>query len=99
MEKINGFEWDEGNKDKNWNRHQVACNECEEVFFNIPFLLDDDIKHSQSEARYFALGQNSQMRKLFIVFTIRNNKIRIISARDMNKKERKTYEKETTKIQ
>jgi len=99
MKNIAGFDWDEGNKDKNWNTHQVDFSEYEEVFFNIPLLLDDDVKHSQLESRYFVLGQTNQMRKLFMVFTIRNSKIRVISARDMNKTERKTYEKEYSKIQ
>ena len=86
-----GFEWDEGNAEKNWLRHQVARNECEQVFFNEPLIVADDIKHSADEKRWYLLGRTDAGRLLFIVLTIRKNLIRIISARDMNKHERETY--------
>ena len=86
-----GFDWDEFNINKNWERHLVHYTECEEIFFNEPLLVAFDEGHSQEEERYYALGQTNTNRKLFIVFTLRENKIRIISARDMNKKERKIY--------
>ncbi len=86
-----GFEWDEGNSDKNWIRHQVSRTECEEVFFNIPLLVANDRKHSTAENRYYVLGQTDRGRLLFIAFTIRNNLIRIISARDMTKREIERY--------
>jgi uncharacterized DUF497 family protein len=87
-----GFEWDEGNIKKNWERHRVSHIECEEVFFNRPIIVKKDEPHSTSEDRYFVLGKTDADRLLFIVFTLRSNKIRIISARDMNRKERKIYE-------
>lgn len=90
---VDGFEWDDGNIDKNWIRHQVSNLECEEVFFNIPLLLADDKKHSQHEKRYYVLGRTNANRWLFIAFTIRKNKIRVISARDMNQKEERKYAK------
>ena len=86
------FEWDEGNIKKNWERHLVSHIECEEIFFNRPIIVKKDEPHSTSEDRYFALGKTDAGRLLFIVFTLRSNRIRIISARDMNRKERKTYE-------
>jgi len=86
-----GFDWDEGNKQKNWEKHKVDYRECEEVFFNAPLLISEDMKHSSQEKRYHALGRSDAGRALFLVFTIRNNKIRIISARDQSKKERKIY--------
>jgi uncharacterized DUF497 family protein len=89
---VTGFDWDEGNRDKNWAKHQVSNNECEEVFFNLPLLLQPDKAHSMAEACYYVLGQTNAGRRLFIVFTIRDEKIRIISARDMSKRERKIYE-------
>ena len=89
---INGFEWDEGNITKNWESHGVTHIECEEVFFNIPLVMNVDEPHSIKESRYYALGKTSSGRPLFLVFTIRNEKIRVISARDMNRKERKIYE-------
>ena len=86
-----GFDWDEGNSEKSWNLHQVSRNECEHVFFNAPIVVGDDIFHSQSEKRWFLLGKTDNNRLLSIVFTIREKLIRIISARDMSKKERKIY--------
>jgi uncharacterized DUF497 family protein len=86
-----GFQWDDGNHDKNWISHQVTKLECEQIFFNNPLLIGDDKKHSKTEIRYYALGKTDDERKLFIVFTIRENLIRIISARDMSKKEREIY--------
>ena len=89
---IIGFEWDKGNLYKNFIKHKVTNGECEELFFNIPLIIIDDKKHSQKEKRYAAFGITEIGRKLTIVFTIRNKKIRIISARNMNKKERNFYE-------
>jgi uncharacterized DUF497 family protein len=65
--------------------------ECEETFFNQPLIVFDDIKHSKSEKRFYSLGRTDKERKLFMVFTIRNSLIRVISARDMSKKERERY--------
>ncbi len=94
MEKLascDGFQWDEWNADKIWDKHQVSRAECEQVFFNEP-LVAKDVDHSQDEPRYFVLGVTDQGRKLFIVFTIRNKLIRVITARDMSKKERRIYD-------
>ena len=88
-----GFDWDEGNRDKNWRKHNVSNAECEEPFFNRPLWVANDVGHSQGEQRYYALGQTNTGKLLFIVFTIRQNRIRVISARDMSRKERKFYAK------
>ena len=99
--KIIDFEWDEGNKTKNWFKHKVLWQECEDIFFNEPFLVNSDVKHSEKEERYQALGHTNIGRLLFISFTIRKGRIRVISAREMNRKERKVYneQKETnTKV-
>jgi uncharacterized protein len=93
LSSVTGFDWDEGNRDKNWINHQVSTGECEEVFFNLPLLLQPDPAHSTTEARYFVLGQTNAGRHLFIAFTIRRDEIRVISARDMSRKERETYGK------
>ncbi len=93
LKQFQGFDWDRGNQNKNWEKHEVLHTECEQVFFNKPILLGDDKKHSSEEVRYFALGRTSQNRKLFIVFTARDKLIRVISAREMNRKEREFYEK------
>lgn len=78
-------------QDKNWHRHKVTWWECEEVFFNQPLYVYPDERHSLTEERFYALGRTNSSRLLFIVFTRRKTKIRIISARDMHKKERKVY--------
>ena len=86
-----GFQWDAGNDTKNWLKHQVSMTECEEVFFNQPLIVGEDNKHSQTEVRLYVLGKTEQHRCLFLVCTIRDNLIRVISARDMNKKEKEVY--------
>jgi uncharacterized DUF497 family protein len=88
-----GFEWDKGNLLKNWEKHGVSAPECEQIFFNKPLITGRDEKHSKQEARFYALGQTDAGRHLFVVFTICDDLIRVISARDMNRKERKVYEK------
>ncbi|MBN1399066.1 MAG: BrnT family toxin [Bacteroidetes bacterium] len=93
-----GFEWDSGNRTKNWDSHKVAWWECEEVFLNFPLFISPDLQHSKDEDRLYAFGQTSAKRLLTIVFTIRNKNIRVISARDMDRKERKIYNEETSKI-
>ena len=85
------FQWDEGNLDKNWLKHQVSRLEIEQVFFNRPLLVVVDDQHSQKEPRYFVLGKTDLERRLFISFTVRRDLIRIISARDTSRKERKVY--------
>lgn len=87
-----GFEWDKGNLYKNHEKHSISNSECEEVFFNVPLLVYEDEKHSSIEKRRFLLGKTDIDKHLLIVFTIRNNLVRVISARKMNKKERKIYE-------
>lgn len=93
------FEWDSGNITKNPNKHHVSNQEAEEIFFNQPFVTVEDKNHSLKETRFQSLGRTNNDRKLFLVFTIRLNKIRIISVRDMNKKEVKIYEKIKTNSQ
>ena len=93
---IKCFEWDEGNIRKN-EKHSVSMSEAEQVFFNAPLLMLEDSKHSSQEQRFHALGKTDDERKLHITFTLRHEgeKIRVISARDMHKKERIIYEKAT----
>ena len=92
FEQFSGFQWDRGNIDKNLIKHNVENWECEQVFFNRPLLVLDDPKHCVSEKRWAAFGKTDTDRFLVVIFTKRNNLIRIISARDMNKKERKFYD-------
>ncbi len=94
---IEGFSWDDGNLGKNWIKHKVSQNECEQVFFNLPLIVSPDVKHSYFEKRFYILGATNFKRKLFIAFTIRNKLIRVISARDMTKKEKKIFDEKIKK--
>ena len=95
LSEITGFEWDSGNERKSLDKHSVSKLEAEEVFFNVPILLLNDEKHSEKEPRFHALGKTDAARLLHITFTIRANKLRVISARDMHRKEKKVYENNT----
>lgn len=95
-EDVEGFEWDSGNLDKNWKRHKVLNIEAEQVFFLEPLLVSVDEEHSSvGERRYRALGRTESGRLLFVVFMVRNKEIRVISARDMSRKERRIYNETT----
>ena len=88
-----GFQWDAGNDTKNWDRHCVSRLECEQIFFNQPLIIKRDTGHAKTESRYYALGRTDYDRFLFAAFTVRANKIRIISARDMTRAETTRYRK------
>ena len=88
------FEWDEGNRDKNRAKHNVSVSEVEEVFFDSNKRAYPDPKHSLNEPRSIIVGKTKLGRLLFVVYTIRDNRIRVVSARDLNKKrEVDLYEK------
>jgi uncharacterized DUF497 family protein len=91
---IAGFDWDSGNSRKSADKHDVSQSEAEQLFFNAPLLLLPDGKHSLKEARYHALGKTDTARQLHVTFTLRNvgTLIRVISARDMHRKERVIYD-------
>lgn len=86
------FEWDAGNKDKSWEKHRISLEESEQVFGGQDFILFDDTRHSLWETRQLIIGPTIARRLLSIIFTIRNHRIRVISARPASKKERKIYE-------
>lgn len=88
---ITGFDWTGGNAEKNWEKHRVTTLEAEEVFFNDPLVVSEDPGHSRGEVKFHALGQTDRGRELFVAFTLRGKRIRVISARDMSRKERKVY--------
>ena len=92
LDECTGFEWDNRNSEKNWVTHGVACGEAEEVFFNVPLILAPDGKHSKVEDRYYGLGVTNAGRAMLVVFTIRGDLVRVISARDMSRGERRLYE-------
>ena len=89
--KCKEFQWDDGNSEKNWVKHCVSRADCEQIFFNRPLITGDAVSVSQAEVRYYALGQTDLGRPLFVVFTIRMNSIRVISAGPMSRRERKVY--------
>ena len=91
---VTGFDWDDGNARKSFEKHDVSQSDAEQVFFNQPLLILADEKHSSNEARYHALGRTDGGRLLHITLTLRlaNTLIRVISARDMHRKERTIYE-------
>lgn len=91
LSKCRGFQWDEGNAEKNWVKHQVSRGETEQVFFNRPLVVAGE-QRTESTSRYYALGHTDTQRLLFIVFTIRDELIRVISARPMSRQERRVYE-------
>jgi len=95
LSRITGFEWGKGNIDKSYEKHNITPNEAEEVFIDENIWFQDDVDHSQREARFTAIGKTSQKHVLFIAFTVRGSKIRIISARRANIKERREYEEKT----
>jgi uncharacterized DUF497 family protein len=96
-----GCDWDDGNIGKNWPKHRVTDWEIEEIFLNVPIAFSSDASHSSAEHRYVALGQTNRGRWLFVAFTIRARLVRPISARDMNARERRSYEtlKEDSEVQ
>lgn len=93
LENCIGFDWDESNALKNWERHRVTPEEAEDVFFHEPLVVRSDVRHSRDEKRYYALGQTAGGRRLFVAFTVRGKLIRVISVREMNRNETETYER------
>lgn len=93
------FVWDEGNQYKNWKKHKVSSQECEEVFEDEVKKIFQDPVHSETEDRYILIGVTKNTRLLFIIFTMRGKKVRVISSRDLNKKERGLYEEKVDSSQ
>ena len=96
LEKVSGFDWDEGNSRKIVVKHDVTQAEAEQIFLNEPLVLAEDETHSGGENRFHALGQTDDRRRLLVAFTLRGEEtlIRVVSAKDMNRKERARYEQE-----
>jgi len=91
VEQCEGFQWDAANSGKIWERHRVAPAECEELFFNRPLVIGEDEEHSAAEERMYGLGESDAGRLLFVAFTIRGRLIRVVSTRDISRKERRIY--------
>ena len=93
FESLEGFQWDEGNSEKTWVRHEVSQGECEQLFLNRPTVVTFDEDHSKLEPRFVALGHADSGRQLTVVFTIRGSSLRVISGRPMSRRERGIYAK------
>src|SRR5438034_6266220 len=94
FENCEGFEWDSGNSNKNWYGHRISDFECEEVFFNSPITVRRDKQRKSGEPRYSALGRTGSGKQVYVAFTIRSKLIRVISAREMNRREVRKYAEE-----
>lgn len=90
---ITSFEWDKWNVDKSYKKHGITPNETEEVFLDEDVKIQKDLKHQEQEERYIAIGKTTENKILFVVFTIRKDKIRVVSGRIANKKEKEVYQK------
>lgn len=97
LRNIVGFEWDKGNIEKSYKKHGIRPRDTEEVFLDKDLQIERDIKHQAEEERYIAIGRTLESEILFIIFTMRNNRIRIISGRRSNRKERRLYEESIEK--
>ncbi len=97
LRKIVGFKWDKGNIDKSYKKHGIRPDETEEVFLDKDVQIERDIKHQEKEERYIAIGKTIEDKMLFVVFTMRDYAVRIISGRRANKKERRLYEESIKK--
>ena len=93
LQKALEFEWDKGNREKNLKKHNVTNKEAEEVFKSEKIIIFKDESHSQKEERYGIFGKSANNRLLSVIFTLRKDKVRIITVRNMSRKERKAYEK------
>jgi len=96
FDSFSGFQWDRGNSNRNFLKHNVQNWECEQVFFNDPFLVLKDPEHSVAEKRWAGFGKTDSGRLLVVIFTKRGDLVRVISARDMHSKEKKFYEENET---
>lgn len=99
LARITGFDWDDGNSRKSEEKHGVSQNEAEQVFLNEPVVVSEDERHSLTEQRFHALGQTDTGRRLHVTFTLRGEEtlIRVISARDMHRREKTIYEQSVEK--
>ena len=95
LDRFTGFQWDEGNINKNLYKHKIENWECEQVFFNEPLIILDDPKHSHEEKRWAAFGKTDAGKLITVISTKRGSLIRVISARTMKRKESNFYEKNT----
>jgi uncharacterized DUF497 family protein len=95
FERLEGFQWDDGNAEKKRVRHEVSQAECEQLFLNRPIVVTVDEEHSKIEQRFAALGHADSGRQLTVVFTVRGTLLRVISARPMSRRERGMYAKRT----
>lgn len=97
LRKILGFEWDVGNIEKSYEKHGITPKEAEKVFLDENLQVERDVQHQEIEERFVAIGKIQENKTLFVVFTLRKDRVRVISARIADKKERSIYDKEIKK--
>ena len=78
FEGLEGFQWDEGNSEKTWLKHEVSQAECEQLFLNRPIVVTVDEGHSKLERRFVVLGRADSSRQLTVVFDVRGSLLRVI---------------------
>jgi len=93
---VTGFEWDRANTAHIAN-HNVLPDEAEEVFSDKDNIVEEDVEHSTVEKRFLIIGKTQEGRLLYQIFTRRGNNLRVISSRDINRKEVALYEKEVSR--
>jgi len=86
------FDRDPGNRSKNWTRHRVTIRECEEVFFCGALPIGAQVDPPANESRYAVVGATSAGRPLFVVFALRQGRIRVVSARPITRQEKEDYD-------
>ncbi|MGK7943799.1 MAG: BrnT family toxin [Microcystaceae cyanobacterium] len=86
------FEWDTDKAESNLRKHGVSFEEAVTIFADPYLLFTEDSKHSQREEREWAIGESEKGLLLVVVFTMRENNTRLISARKATKQERRNYE-------
>jgi uncharacterized DUF497 family protein len=94
FDRVEGFDWDDGNARKSVAKHGVTQQEAEQVFLNGPVAVSLDTEHSQTEPRYHAVGRTDLGRLIHVTFTLRMNvtRIRVISARSASRRERTIHD-------
>jgi uncharacterized DUF497 family protein len=88
------FEWDPDKADRNWQKHGVSFHEASTVFDDPLAITYFDPRHSDEEDRFLTFGHSASGHFLVVSHTDRDDRTRIISARQGTRKERKTYENE-----
>ena len=86
------FDWDGDKAEANLSKHGISFDEAKTVFDDPLYIDFYDPDYSDEEHRYIIIGESQQHRLLIVSYTERDHKIRLISAREVTKREREDYE-------